>query len=218
MPLSGSIIVAGLARILSVIGLSGFLRVPSLVGLEGLVSAYRWGVYARLVSFGLSALLSGSRKGKFVTPLHFRRDSARPIVEEDRAEDLPNLLISPVFTEDVSRIFVTSKVLEDQHVASDCFPHSMKGKSAVALLQAGVWDGTAFNDRLVIAKQVGLALDRDSKVPQRNSEVGDLIHGSFGRHEFRTVSSCFHSTLLLGVPIDDGSIHEMEDSRDGTTC
>ena len=76
-------------------------------------------------------------------------------MDEDRTEDLPNLLVSPVLTEDVSRVLVTSKVLEDQHVASDCFPHSMKGKSAVALLQAGVWDGTAFDDRLIVAKQVG---------------------------------------------------------------
>ena len=103
------------------------------------------------------------------TPLRHRKEEApslpRKIGEVGVSAKHP--CVSPVFTENISRVQFAWHMCERQNFSCDSFTDAMVGQCVVAFVQAGVWDASASYNRFVVSEHVRLALQRYSKVSER---------------------------------------------------
>ena len=82
-----------------------------------------------------------------------------PCPEKDRAKHGPDLLVSPMFAEDVSRVNHTKDVNKLRHLQCDSLPNMMVAQGKMPFLEDQVWDCCTCHHRLIVPKEVGLALD-----------------------------------------------------------
>ena len=71
-------------------------------------------------------------------------------VEEEWSEGRVNLAMSPVFTEDVGWVDVTRDVMEIHHLGCHRLACKVVCECVVSFGELGMWDGTAFDNRLVV--------------------------------------------------------------------
>jgi hypothetical protein len=63
-----------------------------------------------------------------------------------------NLMMSPVFTQQISRIIIGMNPTEDNDPGSNRFPHTVEREEHMSLVQLGMRDGSTGYDRFVVAK------------------------------------------------------------------
>ena len=78
----------------------------------------------------------------------------------------PNLVVCPVFTNNVSGVAISVDVEESIFFSTDCLPYTVIREGSPSFRQWRVWDGAACNYRLIIPKHDGV-VNRDSHVMQR---------------------------------------------------
>ena len=76
-----------------------------------------------------------------VNPVKIKHINCVALPKHERLKHRPNLLTTPVFAEDVSRIDVAINVKEGDNLGSDGFTNSVKGQGSVALVKLGVRQG-----------------------------------------------------------------------------
>ena len=76
------------------------------------------------------------------------------MIEEDRSEHWIDLGVSPVLTQNVSRVHVTEDVVKCDHLGRHCLPSVVEGEHLVSLAEVRVWDGSTGHHRLIISKEI----------------------------------------------------------------
>ena len=87
-------------------------------------------------------------------------------MEEQRLEGCPNVGVTPVFAENVSGVGDTRNVSKVDVPSGNGFTHEVERKHIVAFVELGVDLSAAFDNGLIIAKDIALVVHRDSKVAQ----------------------------------------------------
>ena len=87
--------------------------------------------------------------------------------KQERADQCPNLLIIPMFAEDVSGISYSLDMVESDDFGSDGLAYAVKGQSHVTLVELGVGSNGTFYDSLVASKHVASAADGNPEVWER---------------------------------------------------
>ncbi len=88
------------------------------------------------------------------------------IPEEHRLYHGPCFRIPAMLAENISRILLAFYMDELDDLGSDCFSDSVIGQSIMSLIETGVWECGACDNRLIISKHVGWARHIESKVSQ----------------------------------------------------
>ena len=98
--------------------------------------------------------------------------------EQEWLQLRPNLLISPVLTEDVRCIDSTFHMVELDDASSAGLTDTMISQHRVSSVETTIRDAAAVNLRLVITKTNRGPKDGDSKVTERESDVNSLVSRS----------------------------------------
>ena len=77
-------------------------------------------------------------------------------IEEEGLQGLPNVGMSPVFTEDVGWIQTALDMGEAENLGGNGLTYPMVGKGVVAFGKLGVWNSAAGDHGLVVSKHVCL--------------------------------------------------------------
>ena len=69
-----------------------------------------------------------------------------PFIEQDRLHDVPNLRVTPVFTQNIRWVFSSVHVVESENIRTNRFANSVVRQCRVSLVELRVWNHTAVHD------------------------------------------------------------------------
>lgn len=143
----------------------------------------------------------------------FKQICSVALIKQERLENAPHFLVTPMLTENVSQIKLTRKVVNGGKLCCNHLMNMMKGQCIVALMQLGMRNGRTVNHRLIVTKDVTLVPNWYTKVAKSGAKIDDLINTNVCSNELLTIGSSLDSGLLLIVPVNWSLIKEMQNSH-----
>ena len=113
--------------------------------------------------------------------------------------------------EEVGGIVFAGDVEEAKDTRSNGLTNSVEGKSGVSLIEFGVGNGAAVNDRLVVTEHISVA-HWDAHVPESGTEIQDLLSSSSSSTELGSVGGGLYSVLFLAIPVDEAVVKEVNNA------
>ena len=106
--------------------------------------------------------------------------------------------------------------METYEPSSHGLSNTMKGQGSMPLVQLGMDLGGTIHHSLVISKHLAHLNNGNPEVSESMPKVNDLLNTSPGSNKLRSIGGRFHSCLLLGVPINWGTIDKVQYPSDGS--
>lgn len=168
-------------------------------------------------TFGTSLLDTQSTENAYlsVTPLPFEVGSVFKghgvaLIEEDWLQCFPHALMTPMFTQDISRVGAARDVGKLNGTGCNGFAHKVIREHVVTLMQLTVWMGRSIYDSLVVSKQDATVTNWNAKVEERELVGSNLFDSCPGSTVLGSVSGGFDCGLCLREPISWCLVEEVK--------
>ena len=86
------------------------------------------------------------------------------MIEKDRAEITPDLLVTPVLAENVSWVVDTIQVIHGNDLGCDGLTYAMERKGIMTFVELGMGNGRTVNHGLVVTKDIAPWPDWNTKI------------------------------------------------------
>ena len=146
----------------------------------------------------------------FFAVLLFEQLPRISLPEQEWLELLPDLLVSPMLTKDVSWVNVTRDMVELDHSTCNGFTDTVVGEHCMPLVKLGMGQQTTVNDSLVVSEHVAGFPQWNSHVAESATQVYDLLCSSPCAIRLRSKCHCLNHTLFLGIPIYGTFVDEVK--------
>ena len=100
-----------------------------------------------------------------------------------------------MFAEDISGIEIATHVMNACNPGGHDLAYPMIREGIMALMKLGVGDGGSVDDRFIVTKHHGLAVNRYAKVAEGKPLIHDLITTCTTSHVLATESGSFYCRL-----------------------
>jgi hypothetical protein len=81
-------------------------------------------------------------------------------------------------------------------------------------MQLGMGQSNTIHNGLVVSKHVTCLADWYTQVAKGIAKINHLIYTSMSSNEFGPICSCLNSSLLLGIPINQSLIEQVQNASD----
>ena len=129
--------------------------------------------------------------------LLLEQPSSISLPEQERLELLPDLLVSPRLTKNVSWVNLTRDMEELDHSTCDGFTNMMVGENCMPLVKFGMGQCTTVINSLVVCKHVAGVPQWYSHVAEGAMQVNDLLCSSSCGIHLGPKCCCLNCTLFL---------------------